>query len=242
MDATDIQPSLKRTPRLGFGILGRRRPPCTTQRPSEIFEKPVKKLKTPQSDRKICVKQIELLTLLKCGELGNRNWSWKLSLRIDPRNTDAKVGAGSITQIHHIWVSSSRHKQENKKTAIPWPSSKQDPEDCCTHEDDGLRDTEVEEFLHSRFKNGMKLVHIFHRHVLIKDGDSPSHDVRVKEEWENHVIGPEILMNSDKTRLCRTRSSRKCHSKKRRSKEEKLGKRQKDRKEILKAEEHRIDV
>ena len=94
--------------------------------------------------------QIELLTLLKCGELGSRNWSWKLSLRIDPRNTDAKVGAGSITQIHHIWVSSSRHKQENKKTAIPWPSSKQDPEDCCTHEDDGLRDTQVEEFLHSR--------------------------------------------------------------------------------------------
>ncbi|CAL9192256.1 uncharacterized protein LOC103974522 isoform X2 [Musa acuminata AAA Group] len=81
----------------------------------KIFEKPVKKLKTPQSDRKICVKQIELSTLLKCGELGSRNWSWKLSLRIDPRNTDAKVGAGSITPIHHIWVLAQGTRRRTRK-------------------------------------------------------------------------------------------------------------------------------
>ncbi|XP_065044010.1 uncharacterized protein LOC135676591 isoform X1 [Musa acuminata AAA Group] len=118
----------------------------------KIFEKPVKKLKTPQSDRKICVKELELEA--------------KLEDRSEKHRRKSRGGKHHTNSPH--MGSSSRHKQENNKTAISWPSSKQDQEDCCTHEDDGLRDTEVEEFLHSRFKNGMKLVHIFHRHVLIK--------------------------------------------------------------------------
>ncbi|CAL9120716.1 unnamed protein product [Musa textilis] len=120
----------------------------------KIFNKRVKKLKTPQIDRKICVKQIELLTLLKCDELGRRNWSWKLSLRIDPRNTRRKSRGGKHHTNSPHMGSRSRHKQENTKTAISWSSSKQDLEDYCIYEDDGLGDREVEEFLHSRAKRG----------------------------------------------------------------------------------------
>ncbi|RZR97357.1 hypothetical protein BHM03_00026527 [Ensete ventricosum] len=69
-----------------------------------------------------------------------------------------------------------------------------------------------------------------------QDGHSPSHDVRVKEEWENRILGPEkpsflkldsaLCNDSDaETRVWYTSSSSKCHSKKRRSREEKLEKR-----------------
>lgn len=70
-----------------------------------------------------------------------------------------------------------------------------------------------------------------------QDGHPPSHDVRVKEEWENRILGPEkpSFLKLDSA-LCddsdtETSSSRKCrHSKKRRSREEKLGKRKRTEK------------
>ncbi|URE13890.1 hypothetical protein MUK42_24676 [Musa troglodytarum] len=145
--------------------------------------------------------------------------------------------------------SSSRHKKENTKTAISCSTSKQDLEDCCSYEDDGLRDEEVEEFLHSRAKRGRGAVGsrmdeagpYLSQTCSDQDGRSPSHDVRVKEEWENRILGPEkpsflkldsaLCDDSDtETRVCHTSGSRKCHSKKRRSREEKLGKRKRTEK------------
>ncbi|KAJ8476843.1 hypothetical protein OPV22_020570 [Ensete ventricosum] len=95
--------------------------------------------------------------------------------------------------------SSSRHKKENTRTTISLSTSKQDLEDCCSHEDDGLGDEEVEEFLHSRAKRGRGAVGsrmdeagpYISQTCSDQDGHSPSHDVRVKEEWENRILGPE---------------------------------------------------
>ncbi|URE08995.1 hypothetical protein MUK42_23952 [Musa troglodytarum] len=202
----------------------------------------------PQIDRRICVKQIELLTLLKCDELGRRNWSWKLSLRIDPRNTDAKVGAGSITPIHHIWVLGQGTSRRTRKL----PSHGHQANKIwktAAYMKMMVSETEKLKSFFTRGQSGAEVLQVqewdeagpyLSQTCSDQDGDSPSHDVRVKEEWENRVIGPEkpgflkldstLCKDSDaETRLCRTR---KCHSKKGRSKEEKLGKRQKDRKEM----------
>ncbi|THU50142.1 hypothetical protein C4D60_Mb06t16970 [Musa balbisiana] len=127
-------------------------------------------------------------------------------------------------------MGSSSRKKENMKTAISCSTSKQDLEDCCSYEDDGLRDEDVEEFLHSRIKRGRGAVGsrmdeagpYLSQTCSDQDGHPPSHDVRVKEEWENRILGPEkpSFLKLDSA-LCddsdtETSRSRKCrHSKKR---------------------------
>ncbi|XP_077245118.1 uncharacterized protein LOC143885045 isoform X2 [Tasmannia lanceolata] len=97
--------------------------------------------------------------------------------------------------------SSPRGEEASKDAAGSCTSSKRGNEDYFSGEVGGLRDDEVEEFLHSRVKRG--------RGAIGSRMDEPgpyllppslsdskgkflvNSDMRVVEEWEQHVIGPE---------------------------------------------------
>ncbi|WOK91965.1 hypothetical protein Cni_G00656 [Canna indica] len=136
--------------------------------------------------------------------------------------------------------SSSRHEQENTNTAISYSSSKEDLEDYYSDKD-GLRDEEVEKFLRSRAKRGRGTI----GSRMDETGPFPSQtscahdehllnsDVRVKEEWEHRILGPEKpslkphkLPVDDFDVEARVDSSRKCHSKNRKSEEKSRSKKE----------------
>ncbi|XP_077235483.1 uncharacterized protein LOC143877363 [Tasmannia lanceolata] len=72
-------------------------------------------------------------------------------------------------------------------------SSKRGNEDCYSGGDGGLRDEEVEEFLHSRVKRGRGAIgsRMDEPGPYLLPSSSQSSDMRVVEEWEQRVFGPE---------------------------------------------------
>ncbi|XP_074585755.1 uncharacterized protein LOC141841480 [Curcuma longa] len=140
---------------------------------------------------------------------------------------------------HHI-SSSSKHK-ENSKT-LSYAPSKPDLDDCSDR--DGLRDEEVEEFLRLRAKRGrgdvgsrMDEAGPYPPQASSRQNDNTDDDVRMKEDWESRILGPEKPgflrhrssldrdSDTDDSRKHDTSRSWKSHSKSSRSKEEKSGKR-----------------
>ncbi|XP_008810418.2 uncharacterized protein LOC103721838 [Phoenix dactylifera] len=141
--------------------------------------------------------------------------------------------------------SSSRHKQANRDPAVSSSSSKRGPEDRNFDDDDGLRDAEIEEFLHSRAKRGRGAIGsrmdepgpYLSSTSLDHDGQPLLNpDVRVKEEWERRVLGPEKpsvlrsyeLLKDDSDIKVKTDDS--CIAKKHHSKEKKRSEEKKSRK------------
>ncbi|XP_042477600.1 hepatoma-derived growth factor-related protein 2-like [Macadamia integrifolia] len=141
-------------------------------------------------------------------------------------------------------------------------SSKRGFGDCDSSEEGGLRDEEVEEFLHSRVKRGRGAVgsrmdetgpYLPPSSLDSKDKLLVRPDVRVKEEWEQRVLGPEkppslksrnssedeIDRNSSKVKkVDLVSSSKKWHSKQR-TEETEVRRKKKDKKEKKLKHRHR---
>ncbi|KAL6008451.1 hypothetical protein ACLOJK_033962 [Asimina triloba] len=96
-------------------------------------------------------------------------------------------------------VRGSRHEQVNRTAAGSCTSRKRENEDCSTGWDAGLRDEEIEEFLHSRMKRGRGAVGsrmdepgpYLQQSLDLKGKLVEDSDVRMGEEWEQRVLGPE---------------------------------------------------
>ncbi|XP_058077179.1 uncharacterized protein LOC131225630 isoform X1 [Magnolia sinica] len=95
---------------------------------------------------------------------------------------------------------SSRRREVDKHATDSCGSRKRASEDCNTDEDSGLRDDEVEEFLHSRVKRGRGAIgsRMDEPGPFLPSSSSDSkgkflvnHEMRVVEEWEQRVLGPE---------------------------------------------------
>ncbi|KAG6509596.1 NKAP family protein UM04995-like [Zingiber officinale] len=149
---------------------------------------------------------------------------------------------GSSSEKHHSSshrISSSSKHNENSKT-LSYAPSKPDPDDCSDR--DGLRDDEVEEFLRLRAKRGrgdvgsrMDEAGPYPPQAYSRQNNNTD-DVRMKENWESRILGPEkpgflrrhssLDRDSDTdSRKHDTSGSWKSHSKSSKSKEEKSGKR-----------------
>ncbi|XP_020112317.1 protein FAM133 [Ananas comosus] len=95
--------------------------------------------------------------------------------------------------------SSSRVGQKRRNSASSCSSSKLDPGNGYSDEDAGLRDEDIEAFLQSRAKRGrgaigsrMDETGPYVASLSNHNNDlSPPPEVRVKEEWERRVLGPE---------------------------------------------------
>ncbi|KAF8379291.1 hypothetical protein HHK36_028724 [Tetracentron sinense] len=92
---------------------------------------------------------------------------------------------------------STRCRETDKDAADLRTSRKRGSEDCYTSED-GLKDEEIEEFLHSRVKRGrgaigsrMDETGPYLPPSVSQEKLFANHDVRVKEEWESRVLLPE---------------------------------------------------
>ncbi|EHA8586452.1 hypothetical protein COCNU_scaffold000415G000010 [Cocos nucifera] len=145
--------------------------------------------------------------------------------------------------------SSSRHEQANRDPAVSSSSGKRGHEDCNSDDDGGLRDDEIEEFLHSRTKRGRGAIGsrmdepgpYLSSASLDHDGQPLLNpDVRVKEEWERRVLGPEKpsflkshqLLKDDsdiKVKADDSCTSKKRHSKEKRSEDKKSRKTKKEK-------------
>lgn len=93
---------------------------------------------------------------------------------------------------------SSRHEEADGNAAGSCTSSKRGNEDYYSDEDGGLRDDEIEEFLHSRVKRGRGAIgsRMDEPGPYLPCTDSKEKmvmnpDVRMVEEWEQRVVGPE---------------------------------------------------
>nr|DAD30867.1 TPA_asm: hypothetical protein HUJ06_009718 [Nelumbo nucifera] len=94
-----------------------------------------------------------------------------------------------------------RHEETGKNVDPLCTSSKRVVEECYSSDEGSLRDEEVEEFLHSRVKRGRGAVgsRVDETGPYLqpsscsnsKDKLLASSDVRLKEEWEHRVLGPE---------------------------------------------------
>ncbi|XP_059653093.1 uncharacterized protein LOC132300146 [Cornus florida] len=93
---------------------------------------------------------------------------------------------------------SKRHADHEVNASAPSLSSKGGIQDCYSRDDEGLRDAEIEEFLHSRVKRGRGTVGSRMDETgpyLPRSSDGKGKlldsNLRVGEEWENRaVLGP----------------------------------------------------
>ncbi|XP_043718450.1 uncharacterized protein LOC122666316 [Telopea speciosissima] len=196
------------------------------------------------------------------------NEMWRVrqkELQLDDRLKERSRDEGtSRRHEHHDDTTGNRTCRETGRSAADvCTSSKREFGDCYSSEG-GLRDEEVEEFLHSRVKRGRGAVgsrmdetgpYPPPSSLDSKDKLLVRPDVRVKEEWEQRVLGPEKppslkSRNSSKDEIDRdsskvkkvdlvSSSSKKRHSKHRAEETKYRRKKKKNKKEKKSKHRHR---
>ncbi|KAK9286279.1 hypothetical protein L1049_014669 [Liquidambar formosana] len=133
----------------------------------------------------------------------NEMWRVRQKERELDERLKGRVGDNSSSDRSHRDISNSprsaskRHATTDKNAGASCSSSKRVSEDCYSREEEGLRDEEIEEFLHSRVKRGRGAVgsRMDETGPYLppdpKEKLSTSPDVRVREEWERRILGPE---------------------------------------------------
>lgn len=132
------------------------------------------------------------------------NEMWRVrqkELELDDRLRGRSRDESSSDRSRSDFSSSSRsttkrHSTSDRNASASCSPSKRASDYCQSKEDGGLRDEEVEEFLHSRVKRGRGAVGSRMDETgpfLPPDSKEKlsSPDLRVKRDWERHVLGPE---------------------------------------------------
>ncbi|XP_068652970.1 uncharacterized protein [Aristolochia californica] len=179
------------------------------------------------------------------------NEMWRVrqkELELDENQIHRSKDKGRVeNDRHHVGSSerSSRYMEVDRNAASCLPG-KRGNEDCYLNEDGSLRDDEVEEFLHSRRKRGRGTVGsrmdeagpYLMPSSSLDSSEKHNSDVRVGEEWEQRVLGPEkpSFLSSDNRGTecfvtCDGRNDKERSKDRRRSKKEKTHhKKKKDKK------------